>query len=233
MFMVGVRGGLLLRQAPRHRPVPDAPVPAHRLALAHPRLSWHLSDLQRQTIHRMVADERADGRSASATRSSTCSGAAPFRTQAFAAVCILVGTWLMYTLYPYSGVDLTAGAEEVGVKKEWRRNIWPASTPSRARGRASATPSLPPGTERERRPCDRPLAAEPAGRSTTPLSPGGRERREPPKGTFKFNSGGYQTINFIPSLATMLFGLMCGELLRRSAPRARNSNGCSRQESPA
>jgi predicted acyltransferase len=39
-------------------------------------------------------------------------------------------------------------------------------------------------------------------------------RREP----FRFNSGGYQTINFIPSLATMLFGLMCGELLR--SPRS-------------
>lgn len=31
---------------------------------------------------------------------------------------------------------------------------------------------------------------------------------------FVFNRGGYQTINFIPSLATMIFGLMCGELLR-------------------
>ena len=31
---------------------------------------------------------------------------------------------------------------------------------------------------------------------------------------FQFNRGGYQTINFIPSLVTMLFGLMCGELLR-------------------
>jgi predicted acyltransferase len=38
---------------------------------------------------------------------------------------------------------------------------------------------------------------------------------------FRFNSGGYQTINLIASLATMLFGLMCGELLRsgRSAGR--------------
>jgi heparan-alpha-glucosaminide N-acetyltransferase len=31
---------------------------------------------------------------------------------------------------------------------------------------------------------------------------------------FVFNSGGYQTLNFIPSLATMIFGLMAGELLR-------------------
>lgn len=31
---------------------------------------------------------------------------------------------------------------------------------------------------------------------------------------FVFNAGGYTTLNFIPSLATMLFGLMAGELLR-------------------
>ncbi|MGL4554082.1 MAG: acyltransferase family protein [Gemmataceae bacterium] len=31
---------------------------------------------------------------------------------------------------------------------------------------------------------------------------------------FKFNSGGYQTLNFVPSLATMIFGLMAGEMLR-------------------
>lgn len=31
---------------------------------------------------------------------------------------------------------------------------------------------------------------------------------------FVFNKGGYQTLNFIPSLATMIFGLMIGELLR-------------------
>jgi predicted acyltransferase len=31
---------------------------------------------------------------------------------------------------------------------------------------------------------------------------------------FRFNSGGYQTLNFVPSLATMILGLMAGELLR-------------------
>lgn len=34
---------------------------------------------------------------------------------------------------------------------------------------------------------------------------------------FEFNSGGYATLNFIPSMATMLFGLMAGELLRGPA----------------
>ena len=31
---------------------------------------------------------------------------------------------------------------------------------------------------------------------------------------FEYNPGGYQTLNFIPSMATMLLGLMAGELLR-------------------
>lgn len=32
---------------------------------------------------------------------------------------------------------------------------------------------------------------------------------------FEFDRGGYQTINFLPSLATMLIGLICGEVLRQ------------------
>ncbi len=32
--------------------------------------------------------------------------------------------------------------------------------------------------------------------------------------TFWFNEGGYQTLNFIPSIATMIFGLMAGVVLR-------------------
>lgn len=31
---------------------------------------------------------------------------------------------------------------------------------------------------------------------------------------FKFNGGGYQTLNFLPSLGTMIFGLLAGEWLR-------------------
>lgn len=33
---------------------------------------------------------------------------------------------------------------------------------------------------------------------------------------FDYNRGGYQTLNFVPSLATMIFGLMAGEMLRRA-----------------
>ena len=31
---------------------------------------------------------------------------------------------------------------------------------------------------------------------------------------FHFNEGGYQTLNFVPAMATMIFGVMAGELLR-------------------
>ena len=40
--------------------------------------------------------------------------------------------------------------------------------------------------------------------------------RFPREAPFTFNAGGYQTLNFVPSLATMTFGLIAGRLLRRS-----------------
>jgi predicted acyltransferase len=38
--------------------------------------------------------------------------------------------------------------------------------------------------------------------------------RFPRKEPFEFNSGGYQTLSFIPSLGTMIFGLIAGHILR-------------------
>ena len=39
----------------------------------------------------------------------------------------------------------------------------------------------------------------------------------PRQAPFAFNVGGYQTLNFIPSLATMIFGMIAGRLLRSEA----------------
>jgi predicted acyltransferase len=39
----------------------------------------------------------------------------------------------------------------------------------------------------------------------------------PRESPFVYNRGGYTTLNFVPSLATMIFGLLAGELLRRTA----------------
>jgi len=36
----------------------------------------------------------------------------------------------------------------------------------------------------------------------------------PREAPFVFNAGGYQTLNFVPSLATMIFGMLAGQLLR-------------------
>lgn len=116
------------------------------------------------------------------------------RIQAIAAVVILVGTWLLYILYPHSGIDpadtfvdqkTKVEMLKNGYSKEWAvknlEGISPAWHKNANVGQAVDLVVLN----------HLPLAEE-----------------------FKYNRGGYQTINFIPSLATMLFGLMCGELLR-------------------
>jgi heparan-alpha-glucosaminide N-acetyltransferase len=40
----------------------------------------------------------------------------------------------------------------------------------------------------------------------------------PQERLYVFNAGGYQTLNFVPSIATMIFGLLAGELLRSDQP---------------
>jgi len=40
---------------------------------------------------------------------------------------------------------------------------------------------------------------------------------------FRWNEGGYQTLNFIPSIATMLLGLMTGEFIRGSQNHRKNT----------
>jgi heparan-alpha-glucosaminide N-acetyltransferase len=42
---------------------------------------------------------------------------------------------------------------------------------------------------------------------------------QPPDHPFLFNEGGYTTLNFIPSMATMIFGVLAGELLRSARDR--------------
>ena len=107
------------------------------------------------------------------------------RTQAIAAASLLIGTWLVYVLYPGTGIDIRAGAPEVGVAAEWAeehlQNVGNAWHKNANVGRAVDLWLL---------------------------------NQFPREEAFVFNRGGYPTINFIPAIATMLFGLMCGELLR-------------------
>jgi heparan-alpha-glucosaminide N-acetyltransferase len=43
----------------------------------------------------------------------------------------------------------------------------------------------------------------------------------PQEKPFVFNSGGYQTLNFVPAIATMIFGLLAGQWLRSDGPITR------------
>ncbi len=95
------------------------------------------------------------------------------------------GTWLAYLLYPTAGIDLQNGAPDVDVTAQWAQ--------------AHLTDVAPAWHKNAN-----------VGHAVDLVVLNQFPRTKP----FAFNNGGYQTINFIPSLATMLFGLMCGELLR-------------------
>jgi predicted acyltransferase len=107
------------------------------------------------------------------------------RTHAITAAALLLGTWALYAWYPGAGVDLTKGAPAAGVSAAWaQENLVGIGAAWHKNANVGHAIDL----------------------WFLNLFP----RREP----FTGNTGGYQTINFIPSLATMLFGLMTGELLR-------------------
>jgi predicted acyltransferase len=107
------------------------------------------------------------------------------RTQALAAAGILAATWLAYEWGAGPGISLASGNQEVGVTAAWaQENLAGVGRAWHKNANIGHDIDL----------------------WLLNLLP----RSEP----FRFNTGGYQTINFIPSLATMLFGLMCGELLR-------------------
>lgn len=112
--------------------------------------------------------------------------------QIIAVVLILGGTWLAYENYPYAGINLETGAPEVGVSKAWANE--------------HLKEVRPPWHKNAN-------VGHAVDRWFLNLFP----RKE----EFKFNRGGYQTINFIPSIATMLFGLMCGQLLQSNRSSSR------------
>jgi predicted acyltransferase len=107
------------------------------------------------------------------------------RTHILAAAGLLLGAWLLYAAYPSAGIDPTKGAPEVGVTAKWaQENL----TNVGAAWHKNAN----------------------VGHAIDTWLLNLFPRRE----AFVFNAGGYQSINVIASLATMLFGLMCGEMLR-------------------
>lgn len=110
-----------------------------------------------------------------------------FRTQFEIAIAILIGVWAAYFFYPDAGIDLQTGAPELGVTLEWaQQNL--AGVDAHWHKNANV------------------------GHWVDVWLLNLVPRAEP----FRYNSGGYQTINFLPSMVTMLFGLMAGEWLRSS-----------------
>jgi predicted acyltransferase len=107
------------------------------------------------------------------------------RTQVITAVVLLLGVCAWYELYPRAGIDPTKGAPEVGVTAAWAQEHLAGVRPAWHKNAN-------------------------VGHAIDTHVLNALPRREP----YVFNPGGYATINFVPSLATMLFGLMCGELLR-------------------
>ncbi|MFO0967397.1 MAG: hypothetical protein U0793_17700 [Gemmataceae bacterium] len=115
-----------------------------------------------------------------------------FRVQAGAAAAILVGTWLLYVAWPGTGIDIAKGAPELKITQKWAAEHLTGIAPA---WHKSAN----------------------AGQDIDLVW----LNALPQVVEYKVNTGGYQTINFIPSLATMLFGLMCGELLRSGSSSRR------------
>ena len=114
------------------------------------------------------------------------------RTHIITAAALLLGTWALYSFYPGAGVDLAQGAPKVGITAKWAQENLTGIAPAWHKNAN-------------------------VGQAIDTWLLNQFPTREP----FVFNPGGYQTINFIPSLATMLFGLMCGELLRSNREASR------------
>ncbi len=108
-----------------------------------------------------------------------------WKTQAIFAVLILGGTAAIYETYSDAGLNLETGDSSVGVSQEWAETHL---TNIRKPWHKNAN----------------------IGHAID-VNVLNRFDREKP---FEFNKNGYQTINFLPSIATMLFGLMVGGLLR-------------------
>jgi heparan-alpha-glucosaminide N-acetyltransferase len=105
---------------------------------------------------------------------------------------LLVVTWLAYTRYPTAGIDLQQGESQVGITAEWAQEHLSGIAPAWHKNAN-------------------------LGHALDVRLLNRLPRREP----FEFNSGGYQTINFVPSLATMILGLVCGQWLRSSMSDSR------------
>ncbi len=119
----------------------------------------------------------------------------PFWAQLVAVLAILGGSWFFFFHHPLPGPEgtpVTRHLVERGVKPaEWNQ-----FTGLGIRGHADLAAHWNKHTN----------AAAAADRKFLNFFPRSSE--------YWVNGGGYQTLNFVPSMATMIFGLMAGQLLR-------------------
>jgi heparan-alpha-glucosaminide N-acetyltransferase len=111
------------------------------------------------------------------------------RDVVIALALILVGTWAAFALYPLPGPDFNWAA--AGVAKDWSENL----SGFAAHWNKNTSPAW--------------------AFDTWFLNLFPREGNKP----FLYNGGGYSTLSFIPTLATMLLGLLAGRLLRSDRGR--------------
>ncbi|MDA1180301.1 MAG: DUF5009 domain-containing protein, partial [Planctomycetota bacterium] len=116
----------------------------------------------------------------------------PLPRQILVGLTLLAGVWLAYVGYPAKGIDLSIGAPDVGVTAEWAQQHL-TDVPTAWHKNANLGHAV-----------DRILL-----------------NWAPRSQAFTFNPGGYQSLNFLSSLATMLMGLICGELLRSNSSTTR------------
>jgi heparan-alpha-glucosaminide N-acetyltransferase len=111
-------------------------------------------------------------------------GLRPRRDQWIALVVLLVGYWAAFALYPAPGTDFDF--EAVGVKAEWRAEHAPTGFAAHWDKNSNLAWAF--------------------DRWFLNLFPRQKE--------FWSNGGGYATLSFIPTLATMVLGLLAGGVLR-------------------
>src|SRR5207245_2391310 len=113
------------------------------------------------------------------------------RWQFVALVLLLVGYWAAFALYPAPSADFDYQA--VGVTPEWHKQYDYAGFASHWNKNSNFAWTF----------------------DTWFLNLYPREK------PFLFNDGGYSTVSFIPTLATMVLGLLAGAWLKQDGPGAR------------
>jgi len=119
------------------------------------------------------------------------------------AVLILVGWWLAFFLYPQPGPDFDYASVGIGAPADETQG-----------GSAGSDPAPPPAPIADQ--WRMPDRFAPWTKNVNLAADFDRwllnqfPRSEP----FEFNRGGYTTLNFVPSIFTMLLGVMAGQLLR-------------------